>query len=106
MSHEFRTPLTLILSPLERLFKSGVTDGNQKFLSIIDRNARQLLRMVEQLLKLAQLETANRIRYKLRFKQYQVNQTLKYVISSFEAVILDKHQPRIVKSRRKAKSEH
>ncbi len=87
MSHEFRTPLTLILSPLERLFKSGVTDANQKFLTIIDRNARQLLRMVEQLLKLAQLETANRIQY----KQYQVNQTLKYVISSFEAVILDKH---------------
>jgi hypothetical protein len=62
--------------------------------------------MVEQLLKLAQLETANRIQYKLRFKQYQVNQTLKYVISSFEAVILDKHQPRIVKPRRKAKSDH
>ncbi|NQZ05805.1 MAG: response regulator [Algicola sp.] len=87
MSHEFRTPLTLILSPLERLFKSKLADGNQKFLHIIDRNARQLLRMVEQLLKLAQLETANRIQY----KQYQVNQTLKYVISSFEAVILDKH---------------
>ncbi|MCJ8267781.1 MAG: ATP-binding protein, partial [Psychrosphaera sp.] len=86
MSHEFRTPLTLILSPLERLFKSPLTDGNKKFLTIIDRNARQLLRMVEQLLKLAQLETANRILY----KQYQVNQTVKYVISSFEAVILDK----------------
>jgi signal transduction histidine kinase/ligand-binding sensor domain-containing protein/DNA-binding response OmpR family regulator len=86
MSHEFRTPLTLILSPLERLFNSSTNTGNQKFLSIIDRNARILLRLVEQMLKLAQLETTNRIQY----KQYQVNTCLKYVIASFEGILLDK----------------
>lgn len=86
MSHEFRTPLTLILSPLERLFNSTTSKSSQKFLSIIDRNARVLLRLVEQLLKFAQLESTNRIQY----KEYQVNNCLKYVIASFEGVLLDK----------------
>jgi len=86
MSHEFRTPLTLILSPLERLFNNPTNSGNQKFLSIIDRNARIMLRLVEQLLKFSQLENTNRIQY----KQYQVNSCLKYVVASFEGVLLDK----------------
>jgi len=86
MSHEFRTPLTLILSPLERLFNNPTNTGNQKFLSIIDRNARIMLRLVEQLLKFSQLENTNRIQY----KQYQVNTCLKYVVASFEGVLLDK----------------
>lgn len=50
VSHDLRTPLTLILSPLENLMKL-VTDGHQKLqLSLIHKNAIHLLNMVNQLL--------------------------------------------------------
>lgn len=55
ISHEFRTPLTLILGPIERLIKSSKP---QSSLKMIRRNAQKLLRMVDQILDLTRL--ANR----------------------------------------------
>jgi len=57
ISHEFRTPLTLILGPVETLL-AQVTPGNLKQeLHRIQKNARRLLRLVNQLLDLSRLET-------------------------------------------------
>ena len=47
MSHELRTPLTLILNPLEEAVKEQQDD---KRLDVALRNARRLLRLVNQLL--------------------------------------------------------
>lgn len=58
ISHEFRTPLTLILGPIELLKKrmskntSNLNFGNNEFQSI-EENARHLLKLVDQLLSLA-----------------------------------------------------
>ena len=50
VSHDLRTPLTLIISPVENMIKS-VTDDRQKLqLSLIHKNALRLLNMVNQLL--------------------------------------------------------
>ncbi len=87
MSHEFRTPLTLILSPLERLLKATLSQTHHKYLTIIERNTRLLVNMVEQLLQLAQLESSN----SQQRRRYQVNRCIKYVISSFETLALDKN---------------
>ena len=60
ITHEFRTPLTLILSPVERLMSEQ--DENQRTyrdLLSIERNARHLLRLINQLLDLAKLETGH-----------------------------------------------
>ncbi|MBO9729431.1 MAG: response regulator [Chitinophaga sp.] len=46
ISHEFRTPLTLIINPLKEL----VQDKDNRDLSIVYRNARRLLSLVDQLL--------------------------------------------------------
>ncbi|WP_164503482.1 ATP-binding protein [Pleionea sediminis] len=48
ITHEFKTPLTLILGPIENLKNSIKTNNNE--LSIIQRNALRLLRLVEHLL--------------------------------------------------------
>jgi signal transduction histidine kinase/ligand-binding sensor domain-containing protein/DNA-binding response OmpR family regulator len=49
VSHEFRTPLTLIINPLkEALYKEGEVDASG--LSIVYRNAKRLLSLVDQLL--------------------------------------------------------
>ena len=50
VSHEFRTPLTLILGPIEQLIKSN-EHPNEK-LGVIQRNGYRLLRMVDQLLNM------------------------------------------------------
>jgi signal transduction histidine kinase/ligand-binding sensor domain-containing protein/DNA-binding response OmpR family regulator len=56
ISHEFRTPLTLILTPLERMLNQ-TEDGNlKKQLQLIHRNARRLLHLVNQLLDFRKLE--------------------------------------------------
>jgi signal transduction histidine kinase/ligand-binding sensor domain-containing protein/DNA-binding response OmpR family regulator len=57
ISHEFRTPLTLILSPLEDLFQRAKNSGDKELLSIIRRNAQNLLTLVNQLLDFRKLES-------------------------------------------------
>lgn len=54
VSHEFRTPLTLILGPLDSLL-SRAQGKDAETLSLMQRNARRLLRLVEQLLDLSRL---------------------------------------------------
>ncbi len=50
ISHDLRTPLTLILSPLEYVIKSCSDSDIKDKLSIAHRNAMQLLNLVNQLL--------------------------------------------------------
>ncbi|MCC8133684.1 MAG: helix-turn-helix domain-containing protein [Tannerellaceae bacterium] len=57
ISHEFRTPLTLILTPLEELLNKATEPEDRESLSIIERNARQLLLLVNQLLDFRKLDT-------------------------------------------------
>ncbi|MCK8495380.1 ATP-binding protein [Spirosoma sp. RP8] len=56
ITHEFRTPLTLILGPAERLSQRWHGPDDQAQLATIDRNANQLLGLVNQLLDLSKLE--------------------------------------------------
>ena len=56
ISHEFRTPLTLILTPLGSLIRQqGDSELKQK-LTVIYRNAEKLLKLVNQLLDFRKLE--------------------------------------------------
>jgi two-component system phosphate regulon sensor histidine kinase PhoR len=58
VSHEFKTPLTSILGYAETLLGMGPHDSEvaHEFLSAIERNAKQLRILVDDLLVLAQLE--------------------------------------------------
>jgi signal transduction histidine kinase/CheY-like chemotaxis protein len=59
LSHEFRTPLTLILGPLDELrarLSDHLGDEGREQFDLIERNARRLLRLVRQILDLARLE--------------------------------------------------
>ncbi|WP_338874732.1 ATP-binding protein [Spirosoma sp. SC4-14] len=53
ISHEFRTPLTLILGPVEQMAQEYSHDGR---FSILQRNANRLLGLINQLLDLSKLE--------------------------------------------------
>ncbi len=57
ITHEFRTPLTMIISPVDELLKEkGMPTPYKKTLSIVQRNANQLLGLINQLLDLSKLE--------------------------------------------------
>jgi signal transduction histidine kinase/ligand-binding sensor domain-containing protein/DNA-binding response OmpR family regulator len=56
ISHEFRTPLTLILTPLEKFLKGSGSPEDQKQYRLMHRNARRLLNLVNQLLDFRKLE--------------------------------------------------
>lgn len=56
ITHEFRTPLTLILSPTEQMKRELPDAKNQRRLTAIEKNASQLLRLINQLMDLSKLE--------------------------------------------------
>ncbi len=55
ITHEFRTPLSLIISPVEKLLQENRFD--RSVLTLVHRNAEQLLRLINQLLDLSKLES-------------------------------------------------
>lgn len=56
VSHELRTPLTLMLGPIQYLTNRVSDNSAQQLLSVMDRNARQLLTLVNDLLDLTRLD--------------------------------------------------
>jgi len=53
IAHEIRTPVSLIIGPLEKLMKKGTPSDD---LRVIDRNAHRLLELVNQLLDFRKVE--------------------------------------------------
>ncbi len=56
VSHEFRTPLTMILTPVDKLLKETNDSNLQSQLQMIHRNGKRLLNLVNQLLDFRKLE--------------------------------------------------
>lgn len=56
VSHDLRTPLTLILGPVETLVENPTAPGARHLLKTIRRNAHRLLYMVDQLMDLRKLD--------------------------------------------------
>jgi signal transduction histidine kinase/serine phosphatase RsbU (regulator of sigma subunit)/DNA-binding NarL/FixJ family response regulator len=58
VSHEFRTPLTLILGPIEDLLADpGVVDGPRDRLTTVHRNGLRLLKLVNTVLDFSRMES-------------------------------------------------
>lgn len=56
VSHEFRTPLSLIISPLDKIIKNTNDEDQKKQLNLVHRNAKRLLNLVNQLLDFRKIE--------------------------------------------------
>ncbi|WP_256540404.1 hybrid sensor histidine kinase/response regulator transcription factor [Mucilaginibacter aquariorum] len=56
VSHEFRTPLSLIMAPVDRIIKQIQEPNIQKQLLLVNRNAKRLLNLVNQLLDFRKME--------------------------------------------------
>ncbi|CAN5789103.1 two-component regulator propeller domain-containing protein [soil metagenome] len=56
VSHEFRTPLSLIIAPLDKIIKHTGDEEQKKQLNLVQRNAKRLLSLVNQLLDFRKIE--------------------------------------------------
>lgn len=57
ISHEFRTPLTLILGPLDQMLEETEEPRRRKKFTLMRRNAQRLLNLINQLLELSKLDS-------------------------------------------------
>ncbi|HEV8683378.1 MAG TPA: ATP-binding protein, partial [Actinomycetota bacterium] len=57
ISHEFRTPLSLILGPVGQMIAEAPEEKTKERLDLVRRNARRLLQLIDQLLDLSRLES-------------------------------------------------
>ncbi|MDB5129365.1 hybrid sensor histidine kinase/response regulator transcription factor [Mucilaginibacter sp.] len=89
VSHEFRTPLSLILSPIDSLIKTVDKADQQSQLATIKRNGKRLLNLVNQLLDFRKMEYNE---LKLSLKQGDIIKFIKEVSASFMDVA---HQKKI-----------
>ena len=83
ISHEFRTPLTLILGPLERLLTCYVDEDSHQELKIMQRSARRLQRLINQLLDLSKLEAG---RMKLQVRKEDIVVLIRNFVQAFESL--------------------
>jgi signal transduction histidine kinase/DNA-binding NarL/FixJ family response regulator len=83
ISHEFRTPLTLIMGPLEQMLSQpGSGDREQrKKLKLMLRNSQRLLNLINQLLDLSKFESG---KMKLLCSRQNIVPFLKGILASFE----------------------
>ena len=56
VSHEFRTPLSLIIAPLDKIIRHTTDEEQVKQLNLVQRNAKRLLNLVNQLLDFRKME--------------------------------------------------
>jgi len=80
VSHEFRTPLSLIISPIENLIKHNEKPEQQQQLLMIKRNGRRLLNLVNQLLDFRKMEFKE---LKLNLVKADIIKFIQDVCSSF-----------------------
>jgi DNA-binding response OmpR family regulator len=83
ISHEFRTPLTLILGPLEQMIAScpGNDEEKKRKLILMHRNTERLLRLINQLLELSKLENS---KMKLLASKTNIISFVKGIADSFQ----------------------
>ncbi|MFT3794238.1 response regulator [Flavobacterium sp.] len=80
ISHEFRTPLTLIKSPLQTLEASKIDEDQRKQLALIDKHSDRMLELVNQLLELSKIDSGH---FKLILKEGKLDDFLHSIIEPF-----------------------
>jgi signal transduction histidine kinase/ligand-binding sensor domain-containing protein/CheY-like chemotaxis protein len=81
ISHEFRTPLSLIISPVENLLSDiSLKSKELEQLSIIQKNSRRLLRLINQLMDISKIESDH---LKLKVEKADIVQYIGEIISLF-----------------------
>lgn len=87
ISHEFRTPLTLILGPVQQIKSQTINSTIHKQLTTVEKYAQSLLRLVNQILDLTKLEVG---KMQLEPKVFDWVEMANVIIYSFESAAQQK----------------
>ena len=80
VSHELRTPLTVISGFLETLDEEETDSEKKRYLEIMHRSTHRLIHLVEDLLKLSELESRS---FKLNLERVNLEDLLNNLLSAF-----------------------
>ena len=82
ISHEFKTPLTLILGPLENVLSRKDLDKNLKEqLLLMQSGSKRMYRLINQLMEFRKVETGN---YKIKISYNDIIPLIKEIVMSFK----------------------
>ncbi len=82
ISHEFRTPLTLILGPLSKMLAQAKSKEKKQEFKLMQRNAQRLQRLINQLLDLSKIEAG---KMTLQSRPENIVALLNRIVQSFES---------------------
>ena len=88
ISHEFRTPLALIITPLELLIRNSTEETLKKELGKILGNAKELLKLVNQLLDFRRLEQKGE---RLKLSTIHPKSFFEECVDSFKELAREQH---------------
>ncbi len=87
ISHEFRTPLSLILGPAEKLLRGSKEGEEKQQLRWIYNNGQKLLKLINQLLDLSKIEAG---KLSVKASQSDIVQFSRHLSSAFESMASQK----------------
>nr|NQU91996.1 tetratricopeptide repeat protein [Bacteroidota bacterium] len=88
ISHEFRTPLTLIMRPLEKVLSKTQDETDKRELTIARKYAQSLQKLINSLLTLSRLESG---KMHLRATEINLVKLVKGYFQAFESLAIQKH---------------
>lgn len=89
IAHEFQTPLTLIVGPIQKLSEAAILDKrNQKFVEMIQRNSSRLLFLTQQLLEFRKAEYNY---LEVKAKEFDLVNLVEQIAELFDEWALDKN---------------
>lgn len=81
VSHELRTPLSLINGPIEELkTKEALSPTGRKYIELIDRNARKMLTLVNQILDFRKIQNG---KMKMHVSLVDINEIIELLMRDF-----------------------
>ena len=81
ISHEFKTPLSLIMGPLEKISQQNKRPENKRYFSIIQNNILRLQRLIDQLISYRKAETGY---LELRYSKITLGHFIYPLLDAFE----------------------
>ncbi|MDZ7776644.1 MAG: histidine kinase dimerization/phospho-acceptor domain-containing protein [Bacteroidales bacterium] len=89
ISHEFRTPLTLIIGPLEKIVSENkYSSQDRSRFAMMHRNAIRLLRLINQLMDLRKMESG---KLQMEAGYYDLSDFLREIKSNFDELARQKN---------------
>jgi len=88
ISHEFRTPLTLILGPLDQMRKGIFVGDQERYFELMHRNGKRLQTLIDQLLDLSKLESE---KMELHLETGDIHQFLRQLTAALESWTVQKN---------------